>query len=1178
MLVRLLGPVELVGEAGPLQLGGEKERTALAAIAVARPHPVDRDRMIAALWDEEPPRTAVKSMQAYVSRLRSVVGDAITSSGTGYTLHAEVDLETVEQLVAEGHRRLADGDAALAAQQFGDALQRWTGPSLSGVAATAAMELERARLDELARATAENRIAALLDAGHGPALVGELEVMVGEEPLRELRWAQLLRALHRSGRQSEALRAYQRLRATLAEELGIDPSPELQELERRILTHEAPPGPTTGDPSRPPPMIPAVDLPFPERLGPPPTAFAGRTTELAQLQAAWARRASHGRRGAVVTGEAGIGKTALMSRFARVVHRAGAVVLAGEPSEDIGLAYRPWVEVLDPLVQHLPVEVLVEHVARCGGVLSRLAPALRRRVELPATNDIVADTERYLLLDAVVDLLGRTPAPLLVVIDDLHWSDRASLQLLRHVMASPSLPDVLVVGAYRPTDVDGGGPLTDVIAELRRVDGVAFVSLAGLDDQELLEMLTACGHVPVESGVALRDALAEEAGGNPFFTLEILRHLVETGAVDRGEVDGFGSDGPVALELPVSVRQVIGQRVARLGGTTHRVLREAAVIGRQFDLSTLAAVAEIAVDDLLELMDAAVAASVVVNPDGEHFHFAHALIEHALYAELLPARRVRTHHRVARLLERRWGADPGDHVAEVAHHWAEAVTIAGPERAILWARRSGDHAMARLAPDEAVRWYSRALDLIDSARDDELRRTLHVELGRAERNAGDPVHRRRLLDAAHLARSVGDVEVLVQAALANNGGVYSVIGDVDTERVAVLEQALKCADDGDHCSRARLLATLSAELTFSGSAQLERLATEAVATARRCGDPDTLCDVLNLTEITRRVPWLLDERDRCTREAMDLSVEVADPIRRFSAALKRHHVLVVRAERTEARRYLQEAMTIADRLALPNLHWIVRTASVLDAVLDGDLELAEARAADALEVGTVTGRADAFTSYSVQLMTIRHLQGRLGELVPDITRLVADKPTVATFRVVLASAHASAGDLDLARPIFDDLISDLDRVNADPIWSTHMGLLADTAILLGDHHAAADIYERLSPYADQISTVVGVVCDGAISHRLGCLADLLGRPGEAVDHLTDALGRHRRLESPLHVAGTERELARVVAASAVGARDRQGSGHRGRPGPSLAPSPAQQPTTAGVDTSPHGIGGASPSR
>lgn len=1142
MFVRLLGPVELVDDAGPVRLGGEKERTALAAMAAARGRPVDGDQLVAALWDEDPPRTAVKSMHTYVSRLRSVVGDAITRTSGGYVLHVEVDVVAAERLVTAGHRHLGRGDAERAAECFFEALDVWTGPSLAGVAATHAMESERARLDEFARTTAEHRIDALLECGGHSDLVGELEVMVGLEPLRERRWAQLLTALYRSGRQSEALRAYQRLRTVLADELGIDPSGELQDLEHRILVRDPSldvrPGRfrrSVHDPLRSdadPSTTSDVAVPLPARLVQPTPWFTGRRAELSRLHGAWDRAVTHGRRGVVVAGEPGIGKSALVDRFAQAVHAAGASVVVGECSDDLGVAHRPWIELLTPLVEHLSIDVLAEHVQTCGGVLSRMVPAIGRRIDLPTSVDVDPETERYLLFGAVVDLLSRAPGPLLVVIDDLHWADGSSMRLFRHVMASPTLPDVLVVGTYRPTDVDAEDPLPSVLAELRQVDGVEFLSLEGLDDAELLDLVTNTLHELPDEGVGLRDALTAETGGNPFFCLEILRHLAETGALAPG-IGGSTPDGPRRLGLPVSVRQVVGQRIARLGGTTHRVLREAAVIGRTFELDALAAVADIDADELLELLDAAVAAAVVTNSDGDHFHFAHALIEHALYAELLPARRVRTHARVASWLEERSGDDPGDRVSELAHHWAEAVPVAGPDRAIEWARRAGDHAMQHLAPDEAVRWYSSALDLLDlldtGSDGGEMRPVLHLGLGCAERQVGAPVHRQRLLDAARLAHEAGDVDVLVDAALANNSGIYSAVGQVDHERVAVLEVALAELGDTADQARARVLATLSAELTFGGSSRAHELAADAVTAARRCDDADTLCDVLTLTEVTRRVPWMIDERDRCTSEALELTADGTDPFRRFYAAHKRHHVSMVRAERVETRRYLAEAESIADRFGLPHLQWVVRRDRVLDAVLDGDLGLAERRATAAHEADIAAGQHDASTRYAAQLMAIRRQQGRLGELVPAISRLVSEKPDVAAFRAALANAHVGAGRLDRAGPVFAELTTDLDRVAADPLWSTHMGLLVDTAIALRELDVAADLYERLLPYGDQISTVVGIVCDGAIAHRLGRLADLLGQRDDAVDHLTEALGLHRRLESPLHVAATELELVRLTA-------------------------------------------------
>jgi DNA-binding SARP family transcriptional activator len=238
MLVRLLGPVELVGAAGPVRLGGDKQRTALAVLALSNGRAVDEQRLIACLWDESPPRTATKTVQTYIARLRSTLGEAISTTPSGYRLDAEVDVAAVGELVRDGRALMLDGDLARATERFDQALEHWSGTPLSGVADTRAMALERTGLEELRYSITEERVDALLGQGQHSRLISELELLVGEEPLRERRWGQLLLALYRSGRQSDALRAYQRLRATLAEELGIDPADDLRELERRILARD----------------------------------------------------------------------------------------------------------------------------------------------------------------------------------------------------------------------------------------------------------------------------------------------------------------------------------------------------------------------------------------------------------------------------------------------------------------------------------------------------------------------------------------------------------------------------------------------------------------------------------------------------------------------------------------------------------------------------------------------------------------------------------------------------------------------------------------------------------------------------------------------------------------------------------------------------------------------------
>ena len=357
------------------------------------------------------------------------------------------------------------------------------------------------------------------------------------------------------------------------------------------------------------------------------------------------------------------------------------------------------------------------------------------------------DAERYLLFGAVAGFIARlcSDNPVLLVLEDLHWADKPTLLLLRHLIAATDSSRLLVLGTYRPTDLGAEHPLADVLAVLRREEQVRRVDLHGLNDAEVVALLeAAAGHSLDDQGVVLAHALYRETDGNPFFTREILRHLAETGAISQradgrwiAEVDfrGHGS-------LPTSVREVIGRRVARLGEETAQALQAAAIIGRDFELDLLAGVTDKSEDHLLDLLGAAIRA-VLIREEPQRpgrLSFSHALIEHTLYDDLGPTRRQRLHLRVAAALETIYGDDPGDRLGELAYHWAQASQPVDASKAIQYALHAGDHALAKLAPDDAVSWYGQALDLIDRqpVADALARCEALVGLGSAQRQAGDP--------------------------------------------------------------------------------------------------------------------------------------------------------------------------------------------------------------------------------------------------------------------------------------------------------------------------------------------------------------------------------------------------------------------------------------------------------
>jgi predicted ATPase len=270
---------------------------------------------------------------------------------------------------------------------------------------------------------------------------------------------------------------------------------------------------------------------------------------------------------------------------------------------------------------------------------------------------------------------------------------------------------VMVVGTYRDSELSRDHPLTALLADLHREQGVERLKLAGLQAEDLLALMEAlAGHQLDEDGRALALQITRETAGNPFFAVELLRHLTESGAIVQENGGRWRLVGEVSeLGLPQSVREVIGRRVDRLGSDARTALSAAAVIGREFEIDLLLAVLELAEARLLDLLEQAVSASLLKESGDRagRFIFTHALVEHALYQDLGRTRRARLHRQVAEALEERCGGQPGERLAELAAHWAAAVVSSDTAKAMHYARRAAERALEQLAPDEACAGIAR---------------------------------------------------------------------------------------------------------------------------------------------------------------------------------------------------------------------------------------------------------------------------------------------------------------------------------------------------------------------------------------------------------------------------------------------------------------------------------------
>jgi len=500
------------------------------------------------------------------------------------------------------------------------------------------------------------------------------------------------------------------------------------------------------------PAIALATVPLPHRLAiTSPTGVVGRALEVERL-ATVLKATADGRRVVLLSGEPGIGKSTLCADLAQRAHSDGATVLYGRCDEDLGVPYQPFVEALGDYLGEAPDAALRAIDERSLSELSRLLPRIRTRLpQLAEPQSTDGEAERYLLFRAITGVLTDIAAaePLVFVLDDLHWSDKPTVLLLRHLVATLDRAAVLIVGTYRDSDLTATHPLTEGLAALWREAAVERMAVGGLDDTGVVALLEGiAGHDMDADGIRLAHAVRRETDGNPFFTAEVLRHLAESGAIRQEGGRWVATVELSTIGLPTSVREVVGQRVRRLAPATQSILTIASVIGRDFDLGLLARLAERDEDEVLDALEEAAAAQVVAEVEGrpERFTFSHALLQHTLYEELSGSRRARAHRRIGELLEADCGDDPGDRIGELAHHWVAATKPSDTSKAADYARRAGERAVGTLAPDEAIRWFLQAIELLDTepGSDPGLRIDISIALGDAQRQAGDPGYRSTL--------------------------------------------------------------------------------------------------------------------------------------------------------------------------------------------------------------------------------------------------------------------------------------------------------------------------------------------------------------------------------------------------------------------------------------------------
>jgi DNA-binding SARP family transcriptional activator len=1167
---RILGPLEVLRGEECLLFRGSRERAVLALLVLHANRTVSAERLVEDLWSGNPPEGAIRSVRVYVSRLRQALGaagEAVLTRRSGYVLQVDcdaVDALRFEELVARGRERAKAGDQAGAAATLWEALALWRGPALADVADAPFARAQAARLEEARLCALEDRIDADLACGRHGELTAELEALTGEHPFRERLWSLRMVALYRSGRQADALRAYQNVRSMLREQLGIEPSSALQQLEGAVLRHDPAldwhRGMTAGRTG------PAESGRLPQPLGRQERLpLVAREIELSRLDQVWQATCAGERQLVLLAGEPGIGKSRLAAEFARMVHGAGSLVLFGRCDEGMGVAYQPFVEALSRYLREAPDLVL----GRLSGELVRLVREVGERVDglaPPLQSD--PETERYRLFDAVAAWLGAVSesVSVLFVIEDLHWATKPTLLLLSHLLRSDEAPRLLLLGTLRDTPLDMTPDLADLVAELLRIPGVERVRLAGLDEPGVGALMEAqAGHALDDDGWALAKIVHGETAGNPFYVWEMLSLLAEKGDIVRR--DGRWVPGlPLAqLDVPDSVRDIVERRLTRLPDRTSEMLALAAVVGERFDLAVLAEATGDSENSVVERLRPAVGARLINETDAGRYQFNHALVRSALEDALGPTRRLQLHRAAGSAIETVHAGHLESQLPQLAHHFVQARDV---DKAIEYASRAGDRARAQLAHDEAAGYYRRALELLDvaeEAADKRLRIDLLIALGEAEQRSGEPGYRPALGEAAQRAEQLGDADRLARAALAGyprwwdrnlpdetrglgdgDGGEFPYISrlTVDKDRVTALEAALRARGDREDIMLARLLTALAGELMFAAERSRRReLSDQALDMARRLGDAPTLGRALLSRCGAIWDPAMLEERGATAAEFRAVAGELGDPFLKVWASMYSFETAMEAADVEEADRHLEDGQRTALEVGR-GLRWFAAFPRVGRVLLAGRLVEADALAKETLEIGLATQPLESVrTHFGLQRFQIRLEQGRLDELVTKLIGAVETGEHPET-QAMLAEAYCELGRWDEARVAFEAVTRHLPDLPFDPNWIITITRSASVCAQLGDRSTAAMLYGMLLPYSERLAGQ-GIVWIGSVAHYLAILARVLGDLSRADAHFADAEATHTRIGAPTWLARTRLEWARMLltsghSADAARARDLSG--------------------------------------
>jgi serine/threonine protein kinase/tetratricopeptide (TPR) repeat protein len=845
--------------------------------------------------------------------------------------------------------------------------------------------------------------------------------------------------------------------------------------------------------------------------------FVGREPELKQLQSAFDGAISGQGALMMVTGEPGIGKTALCEQLSTYVALRGGRTLVGHCYEagSLSLPYLAFVEALRSYVLSREPKDLKEELGSGAADVARIISEIRERLKIKLRTQKDPEEERYRLLQGVSEFLTNASAvqPMLVVLEDLHDADKGTLEMLTHVSRNLSGTRLLIVGTYRDVELDRGHPLSAALAELRRVSTYGRVQLRGLNADEVRRMMESITRENVPWGLA--EAVHRQTEGNPLFVQEVVRYLAEDGLIARKEGQWHPTrDTPLEMSIPEGLRDVIGKRLSLLTTECNRLLSVASVIGREFALNTLKAVAGMNEDVFANSLKEAVRLSVLEERSQKglvRYRFTHAFFRQTLYEEMIAPHRLKLHQQVARALETLYAKRLKEHAAELAEHFSHSTDPADLRKAVAYGEMAAKRATDVYAYGEAVRVLAQALEVQEllDFEDKAKRCDLLLALGDALVLAGE---HQSVIDMAapqafSQAEAIGDNTRASRACLLAMKGlsIYFSILMASSEAAQWAARADRYAEP-DTIERAMADAMMAFVKQSGGNSPSEVVALlgRALDLACRLKDPDTYWWIAGSWLWSAAGPQHEEEQLRLTQELAEQSRAGVSVLILGVSLWAIAHTFMQFGQRGRAVETMAEMKTLAERSGQPYLLILSMLNDAILAICDGRLEEAVAIRRSMLTRGEELGMREYAMAWATWIIPARVHLGDASRALESNLKGLRDFPQNLAGDMLILYCLTNLGQ-------YAEIVEMLERLvitrpgmgSAEDETIIWLDMISLEAAVLAEHRQATELLlHRLAGCNSKTSGLWLTTCAG---RHMGAAAALLGKPDEARKHYQEAI-------------------------------------------------------------------------